>query len=932
MAIVKLVQTDFTSGEISSKMIARTDIESFKHGAKEITNAYPLPHGACTSRRGTIFLGEVRNSELNTKMIPFIYSRTQSFALLFNDGYCRIIKNGAYVLSSGLPYEFIIPYLDDELEDIRYTQVGNVLYLVHPNHQPKQIRRVADDSWTISNIDFNYNAVSDYWYENANLKFKIISGTTDFVVGDSFFIDTSSGVSWVKGTLPSSRNWVDVVYGTDKFVAIAANSAVAMTAPKGTTWTGRTLPATRNWSGIAFGAGKYVTCANASNTWAKSTDGITWSSLSVGTSAAWTSITYGNGKFVAIASGGTSVLYSTDAVTWNAATLPSSQTWTKVVCGGGSFVAIASGTNVCATSIDGITWTSRTLPTNTTWTSVVYGNGTFAAIASGGTVAAYSTDGGANWTSATLPSTGSWKSITYGNGTFVAIASSSTATAVSNDGITWIAGTINQSLNWNVVYFNANTFISLPNTSNLFSSGTGGTLTIGSNTGNGTITAIDIKGTTSELWSISCVLATAERQEWEVVGSVSGTLISTWTTNNYPQTVVFHEQRLYFGGTPNEPQTIWGSAIGNFTEFTLGPKDNDALQFTIASNQYDEMINMSSGRYLIPFTYGGEFAMMGSTTTGITPSTVRIMPQTYHGSNNMVPLKIGKEILFCQRDGKKVRAVSYSTAEDANTAPDISVLAEHLLQRKVRESAFAQDPDYVSWWVMDDGSLLSCVHMRDFSMTGWSKHDTDGGLFRNVICIPETNQDTVYFIVERTVNETTYKFIEYFDYQNEIYSDCSLIGTSITPTTLWSGLTHLNGKTVTIVGDGVVQPSKLVTAGSIVLDKAASEVKIGLAYTPLIKLHHPVIPNVLGTSQDGKVSINKIVVNLQDTVGLKVNGTEIPFRKVSIDLLDTPIAKFSGVKDIKNLGWGTQEYMVLEQPYPLPWTVLSTTLYVISND
>lgn len=653
MAKIKLVQTDFTTGEISPKMIARTDIESFKHGAKEITNAYPLPHGACTSRRGTIFVDEVRNSAYDVKFIPFIYSRTESYVLVFNDGYCRFLKNGAYILSGGVPYEIAIPYGNTEYDKIRFTQVGNLLYLVHPKYPPKQIIRTSDTNWAISNISFIYRAVTDQWYENAFIKFKIISGTTAFKQGDNFT--------------------------------------------------------------IAAPAGTVVDPA----------------------------------------------------------------------------------------------------PTNT---------------------------------------------------------------------------------------------------------------------GNGTIVSVSIKsGAPTESWTVTCSYADSSRQEWTVSGSVSGTLISLWNTNNYPQTVVFHEQRLYFGGTPTDPQTIWGSAIGIYNQFTLGPKDNDALQFTIASNQYDEMINLSSGRYLIPFTYGGEFAMMGSTTTGITPSTVRIMPQTYHGSSNMIPLKIGKEILFCQRDNKKIRAVSYSIAEDANTAPDISVLAEHLLARKVKEATFAQDPDYVSWWVMEDGSLLSCVHMRDFSMTGWSKHTTDG-LYKNIVCIPESNQDTVYMIIERTVNEETKKYIEYFDYQNNIYSDCSLIGTAITPTKVWSGLSHLEGKTVAIVADDIVQTPKTVVDGEITIDTAASTVKIGLQYSPLIKLHHPVIQNELGTSQAGQLSINKIIVNLQDTIGLKINNIEIPFRKVNVNTLDTPIPMFSGVKQIKNFGWSTEENIVLEQPYPLPWTILSTTIHVNSND
>ena len=927
MAKVKLVQTDFTTGEISPKMIARTDLDSYKHGARQITNAYPLPHGACTSRRGTTFVEYIVDSNKDVKLIPFIFSRTQSYLLIFNAGNCRILKNKQHV------FTLAIPYGDTEYNELRITQVGNRLYIVHPKYPPKELIHRSDTDWVLQNIEFEYNAISDQWYENSKIKFKIINGTVPFGVGDTFTIDSTSGVSWSTRILSDVSAWSSVSASTTvsdiKYVAIANGSRYFSVSNDGYTWTRKDIGQANAWSSITYGNGKWVAVASGTTTCFISDKAVSWTGKSLPVAANWSNVAYGNNKFIVVAKGTSTAAVSGDGGnTWSTLTLPSSADWSSITYGNGKWVAVASASNIAAYSSDGVTWIAATLPSTSNWSSVTYGDNKFVAVSANSSTAAYSTSG-ATWTSATTNTTGA-SDIVYGNNTFVAIPINSTNASVSTDGISWRAATMPSASNWSSITYLNDQFVVVASGSNAALSGDGGTLNPALSTGNGSIAGIQMLDT-PETWSISCIYADSSRQEWAVSGSVSGKLTSTWSENNWPQTVVFHEQRLYFGGTPKNPQTIWGSAIGLYNKFTLGAKDSDALQFTIASNQYDEMINLASGRYLIPLTYGGEFAMMGSNTTGITPSTIRIMPQTYHGSATMAPLKIGKEILFAQRDNKKIRAISYSTAEDANTAPDISILAEHLLSRKVKESTFAQDPDYVSWWVMEDGTLLSCVHMRDFAMTGWSKHTTDG-LFKHITSIPEVDQDTVYLVVERTTIHGTYKSLEFFDYTRDVYSDSTVTGHSDVATKNWAGLAHLEGKTVCVVADGIVQQSRQVVSGTITLAEAAKDVIIGLQFKPVIEVHHPVIANELGTSQSGQLSVNKIVIELADTIGLKVNNVELPFRRVNVNALNSPLEKYTGPMEVKNLGWGKREYTRLEQPYPLPWTILSTTLYVTSTD
>lgn len=48
-----------------------------------------------------------------------------------------------------VPYTVTTPYDTsvDDLWDIKYVQVGNIMYLVHPNHPPQKLTRVSDTDW-----------------------------------------------------------------------------------------------------------------------------------------------------------------------------------------------------------------------------------------------------------------------------------------------------------------------------------------------------------------------------------------------------------------------------------------------------------------------------------------------------------------------------------------------------------------------------------------------------------------------------------------------------------------------------------------------------------------------------------------------------------------------------------------------------------------
>ena len=73
------ILTNFTAGVFSPLLYGRVDIQKYANGCKQLENFIPLKHGAVTRRGGSYFVAEVKDSTKKVKIIPFVFSVTDSF-------------------------------------------------------------------------------------------------------------------------------------------------------------------------------------------------------------------------------------------------------------------------------------------------------------------------------------------------------------------------------------------------------------------------------------------------------------------------------------------------------------------------------------------------------------------------------------------------------------------------------------------------------------------------------------------------------------------------------------------------------------------------------------------------------------------------------------------------------------------------------------
>lgn len=401
----------------------------------------------------------------------------------------------------------------------------------------------------------------------------------------------------------------------------------------------------------------------------------------------------------------------------------------------------------------------------------------------------------------------------------------------------------------------------------------------------------------------------------------------------YPRTLSLHEQRLIAGGTKKKPQTIWGSRTGEELDFTLGVLDDEAFSFTIQADEVNPIAYLVSARSLITLTDGGEFSVQGGVEKPISATSIQIKPQSPYGSLNVRPVNVGKEVMFVQRAGRKIRSLSYQYTSDGYVAPDITKLSENITESGLVDMAYQQEPDQVLWAVRADGVLISCTIDREQDVIAWCPHETDGRVERIVTVPGRSGTDELWLIVNRVIGGVETRFVERMEAMWNPFDtpeswgyqvDCATAFINPEGAMSFGGLDYLEGKQVEIVADGSPQPPQIVVDGHVSIPRPGFRVLIGLPYESEIETLRPELATQDGTAQGAQMHTSKIVLRFKNTIGAMLNGEVIPFKKFDGSLLGQRPKLYSGDVDAVELGWEQGDSpMSIKQTRPLPFQLLA---------
>lgn len=221
-------------------------------------------------------------------------------------------------------------------------------------------------------------------------------------------------------------------------------------------------------------------------------------------------------------------------------------------------------------------------------------------------------------------------------------------------------------------------------------------------------------------------------------------------TDGYPRCCTYYKQRLVLANTKKAPNKIWFSAIGGNGNFLETADDADAFSVVSASGLANSILFLEAQRGVVCLTSGGEYLVDSSGT--LTPTTVDITEQTAFGAYPVTrPERVGNELLFVQRGGERLRAVSYRYEVDGLVSPEISALASHIgeIHGGIDEISYQQEPESLVWCVLGDGKVASITFNRDQEVIAWAQHDFGGSVLSISSMPTQLGADRAFMLINR---------------------------------------------------------------------------------------------------------------------------------------------------------------------------------------
>jgi len=394
--------------------------------------------------------------------------------------------------------------------------------------------------------------------------------------------------------------------------------------------------------------------------------------------------------------------------------------------------------------------------------------------------------------------------------------------------------------------------------------------------------------------------------------------------------------------------TVWLSKSDDYDNFDEGVDNNDAFQLVVPST--NEIKWIEAIEVLFIGTTGDEWKIGTPTEAALTPTNFTIRQQSSYGSKHIQPVKVNETILFVDYVGRKIRELVYNNIYEKYTAPDLTALAEHITEGGVKWLAYQENPEPILWFGLNDGYLRSMTYEREQNVVACAKHPIDGTVQSGCV-IPSTKEDEIWLSVKRTVNGEEVEYIEKFMPRKwgDSQSDCFFIDCGITydgqETNIIRGLGHLEGETVSILGDGGVIQEQTVTNGTITFPEGvtAAKAQVGKSYTYKLEPMRPDIPMAGQTTHGSVVKVSEMAISFLNTLGAQYSSPEDSLYRYSLgakygtsddelyeiewrttEAFDMPPRLFTGdVTVAVDGGFSVDNNLIISGSAPLPCTIRS---------
>tara|TARA_R110000772_G_scaffold54324_1_gene124059 strand:+ start:8328 stop:10565 length:2238 start_codon:yes stop_codon:yes gene_type:complete len=384
----------------------------------------------------------------------------------------------------------------------------------------------------------------------------------------------------------------------------------------------------------------------------------------------------------------------------------------------------------------------------------------------------------------------------------------------------------------------------------------------------------------------------------------------------FPGAVTFHQNRLVFGGTLSQPDSMWFSKSGEYYNFDVGTaKDDESIHVTASVGEINQIRHLVSNRDLQVFTATSEMYVPAFSNQPITPTNIIVRRQTPFGCDFVRPQALDGATLFVQKGGAIVREYVYADSEAAYVANPISLISSHLIKTPIEMNtmygAMSRSESYV--FVTNYNGTISVFNSnRGEDRAGWTEFTTQG-FFNSTVTIDDRVFASV--IYDQGDNVEVFAICEFDEAYNTDVSSIYIGTNGVFDVSDF----YENGAVLNVI-DGNNYVGEFTVAGGNIdvsaIDPTLARAEIGLKFDVTLTTNPLDIATGSGPVTGTPRRIGSVVVDLHDTLSATVNGANLVLRNVTDDL-SLQVNAFTGKKEFRLMGYSRDPQITVTQSAPL---------------
>lgn len=417
-------------------------------------------------------------------------------------------------------------------------------------------------------------------------------------------------------------------------------------------------------------------------------------------------------------------------------------------------------------------------------------------------------------------------------------------------------------------------------------------------------------------------------------GQISSTVINQWAETavsdyrGWFNAVAFHENRLWFGGSPSLPDHLWASKPGIYLNFDVGDGEaSDAIDLASGFGEFNEIRHLVSNRDLQIFMDSSEAIVPSNAEAPITPANAQIKRQTPFGCGNAAPAVVDGSTVFVYSSGSSIGSFVFTNQEKAYSVSNISYISEHLIDSPINvqtASGKFSRPETFTFFTNTDGTLAVLYSNRATNQAGWFLWTTNGD-FKSTCVVDER----VYALVSRSYGASTNVYIEEFRYDVEMDCQHQYTINSDPATTRIEVDGYLSdpsdqftaGDTVNIyggtkyLGEFTVDGSNHVATDLLDLIDVSNKVEVGYKFEPILETFPLDVQTNAGSLRGNFKTVDIVTLDLRDTLSVSVNDKDVNLISVNQDF-SNEFTAFNGIKEVRPLGVSRAPTVKISQSQP----------------